>query len=105
MVDLPAPEDPVIKAVANGLRQKGVLSACSPRTGCRLGMRIPGAAKIGLREQTRQLDDAIAVIGNNQVRLGFHRRQRVVDRDSATAGAQERLVVLGIADAHHIVQR
>ena len=52
----------------------------------------------------REFDDAIAVIGNNQVYLGFHRRQRVVDRHSATAGTQECLVVFGVADAHHIVQ-
>ena len=56
-------------------------------------------------EQTRQLDDAGAVIGDHHVRLLFHRRQGVGDGDGAAAGAQEGLIVLGIADAHDIVQR
>ena len=105
MVDLPAPDDPVISVVSKGLRLSADSSALTPSKGwCRRDAGL-GQAQIGFGQQARQLDDAGAVIGDDKIGLGLDRGERVLDGDGAAARAEEGLVVLGVADADDIVRR
>ena len=61
-------------------------------------------AAIAEREQP-SLIAVRTVIGYGNIRLGLNRGERVRDSDGAATGAEEGLIIFGIADAHHIVRR
>jgi hypothetical protein len=58
-----------------------------------------------MHKHLRQLDDAGAMIGNHEIGGRPHRRQRVGDHDGTPTGPEKSLVILGIANANHVLRR